>query len=156
MSELLTPKQIARALGISESSLKRWGDRGRLPAIRTAGGHRRLRRTEIVQLVRDGQLTLETPEALGLPPSAGRGQWNLDRAHDATVAALAEGSVDTLRQITFDLFLCGHSLAKVCDHVLAPAMHEIGQQWEGNEVEVYQERRATMMISRVLHHLQQS
>jgi predicted site-specific integrase-resolvase len=28
---LLTPKQVARAIGVSESSLKRWCDKGVLP-----------------------------------------------------------------------------------------------------------------------------
>ncbi|MEM7316581.1 MAG: B12-binding domain-containing protein, partial [Planctomycetota bacterium] len=107
-------------------------------------------------MVREGALNLEVPEALGLPASAGRGQWNLNRAQAATKDALIAGDVDVIRQIAFDLFLCGHSLAKVCDSVLAPAMREIGALWEANDVDVYQERRATLLISRVLHHLQQS
>jgi excisionase family DNA binding protein len=42
VKKLVTPKQVAQAINVSESSLKRWCDQGLLTAIRTAGGHRRL------------------------------------------------------------------------------------------------------------------
>ena len=155
MSQLLTVKQVARALGVSESSLKRWCDDGRVPAVRTAGGHRRLRQDDIVQLVRRGELTLTNPESLGLPPTAGRGQWTVDRASDCAKKALLAGDYEGVRQAVFDLYLCGHSLATICDRVLAPAMWGIGSGWDRAEVDVYEERRATCLTARVLYALQQ-
>jgi len=37
----LSPRELAEALGVSESSLKRWVDAGKIAASRTEGGHRR-------------------------------------------------------------------------------------------------------------------
>ena len=42
MKKLISPKQVARAIGVSESTLKRWCDRGLIPMTKTAGGHRRM------------------------------------------------------------------------------------------------------------------
>ena len=38
MNELVSPKQVAHAMGVSESSLKRWCDQGLIPTVRTAAG----------------------------------------------------------------------------------------------------------------------
>jgi len=40
-------------LGVATSTLRRWGDAGRVPMKRTLGGHRRFAREAIRQLVRD-------------------------------------------------------------------------------------------------------
>ncbi|REJ93532.1 MAG: helix-turn-helix domain-containing protein [Planctomycetota bacterium] len=42
MNDLLTPKQVARAISVSESSIKRWCDRGAIATQYTPGGHRRI------------------------------------------------------------------------------------------------------------------
>ena len=51
LKQVLTPKQVADAIGVSEASLKRWCDKGLIPATRTAGGHRRLPISGVVQQV---------------------------------------------------------------------------------------------------------
>ena len=66
IKELLSPKQVAQALGVSESSLKRWCDQGLIATIRTGGGHRRLALPDVLRFIRDGEHRLVSPEALGL------------------------------------------------------------------------------------------
>ena len=63
----LTPKDLADALGVSESSLKRWCDRGLIPMVRTAGGHRKLPISGVLSFLRETQHELVSPELLGLP-----------------------------------------------------------------------------------------
>lgn len=43
----LTLGQAARYLGVSEPTLRKWTDDGRLPVFRTPGGHRRYLRAEL-------------------------------------------------------------------------------------------------------------
>jgi len=42
VEDSFTPKQVATALQVSESSVKRWCDRGVIRTDRTLGGHRRI------------------------------------------------------------------------------------------------------------------
>jgi excisionase family DNA binding protein len=52
MQNTLSPRELAAAVGVSESSLKRWADEGRVKVARTAGGHRRIELAEAVRFIR--------------------------------------------------------------------------------------------------------
>ena len=67
-SDLVSPKQVARAIGVSESSLKRWCDQGLIETVRTAGGHRKMAIAEVLRYVREQDHNLVSPQILGLPP----------------------------------------------------------------------------------------
>lgn len=53
--ELLTPGQVARMFGVDPKTVTRWAQTGKLDAIRTLGGHRRYRRSEVERLLREGR-----------------------------------------------------------------------------------------------------
>ncbi|WP_146448675.1 MerR family transcriptional regulator [Bythopirellula polymerisocia] len=156
MTKLVTPKQVAQAIGVSESSLKRWCDKGLLATIRTAGGHRRLALDEVFQFLRRSEQELVRPELLGLPSNTGRGEIVLTRAREQIRDALVAGDEDKCRRIVLDLYLAGQTVCEICDRVLAEAFHEIGDHWECGEVSVYRERRACEIGSRLLHELRSS
>ncbi len=44
---LLTPGEVARMFRVDPKTVTRWANSGRLSPIRTLGGHRRYRRSEI-------------------------------------------------------------------------------------------------------------
>ena len=67
MKQVFSPKELARAIGVSESSLKRWADDGLIRVTRTAGGHRRIHIAEAIRFLRETEATLVRPEILGLP-----------------------------------------------------------------------------------------
>lgn len=45
--ELLTPSEVAVLFRVDPKTVTRWARAGRLPAIRTIGGHRRFRASEV-------------------------------------------------------------------------------------------------------------
>lgn len=121
--------------------------------VKTAGGHRRLTLSHVVQFLRQGGHPLIRPELLGLPSNTGQVPTITDRAAPQIVEALTAGDEDQCRRIVFDLYLAGGTIFDICDRVLAPAFEEIGKRWECNEVEVYQERRACGFCLRILAEL---
>ena len=73
---LLSPKDLADAIGVSESSLKRWTDAGRIRASRTDGGHRRIALEDAVRFIREAGVPVVRPELLGMPEMAAAQQDN--------------------------------------------------------------------------------
>ncbi|MBK6463401.1 MAG: helix-turn-helix domain-containing protein [Myxococcales bacterium] len=51
--EELSPREVAKALGVSESAVKRWCDDGLLPFERTPGGHRRVPSHAVLRFARE-------------------------------------------------------------------------------------------------------
>jgi excisionase family DNA binding protein len=43
----LTVREAARIIGVSQPTLRKWTDDGRIPAFKTPGGHRRYLRSEV-------------------------------------------------------------------------------------------------------------
>ena len=150
MEQLLSPKQVARAIDVSESSLKRWCDQGLIPTVRTAGGHRRLPISGVLEFIRQGDHNLVRPDLLGLPATSGLSKRVIERSREALLAALLEGDHDRCRQILLDLYLSPQSIATIGDTVLCPAFELIGKHWECGAAEVYQERRACEVAMRSL------
>src|SRR5687767_7156732 len=94
----LTSRQAARLLGASEASVKRWADGGLLPAVRTAGGHRRFRPEDVAAFGRgrvesgaarvSGVLEVARPEAGGeTAPEGGALDEDLSRLMFETLLA---------------------------------------------------------------------
>jgi excisionase family DNA binding protein len=57
-NELLTPSEVAEMFRVNPKTVTRWARAGRISAVRTLGGHRRFRASEIrraVEEVRDLQ-----------------------------------------------------------------------------------------------------
>ena len=46
-SELLTPGEVAEMFRVNPKTVTRWARAGRLSAVRTLGGHRRFRASEV-------------------------------------------------------------------------------------------------------------
>jgi excisionase family DNA binding protein len=153
VKNLVTPKQVAQAIGVSESSLKRWCDRGLLTTVRTAGGHRRLALDDVFQFLRQSGQHLVRPELLGLPSNTGQSATVIDRARDQIRDALMAGDVDQCRRIVFDLYLAKQSACEICDHLLATAFHDLGDCWARGEMSIYRERRACEIGFTLLHEL---
>jgi methanogenic corrinoid protein MtbC1 len=152
-SDLVSPKQVARAIGVSESSLKRWCDQGLIKTIRTAGGHRKMAIAEVLRYLRERGQALVEPELLGLPALSPRAIAGLTNSRPRFVEALLAGDESVARQIVFDLYLAKHAHSVIFDEVFAVALGEIGNRWASHEVDVYQERRACEVALNILSDL---
>jgi excisionase family DNA binding protein len=67
---LLTPGEVASLFRVDPKTVTRWAAAGRINSIRTPGGHRRFRESEIRDLLRqDGSKPAEAPNASGATPA---------------------------------------------------------------------------------------
>jgi excisionase family DNA binding protein len=149
----LTPKQLAQATGVSESSIKRWCDLGEIATIRTPGGHRRIPLSGAIEFLRGSEHELIAPEALGLPAGTRRRSPPLDNAAELFRIALEANQEDRARQILFELYLKPTPLATIGDRIIGPAFQSIGHRWEAGTLEVFQERRALEITRNLLHEI---
>lgn len=153
MRELLTPKQVARAIRVSESSVKRWCDNGAIPTRYTAGGHRRIPLCGLLDFLKASHYHLADPEVLGLPAAGLRETRSLQASAELLANALLAGDDAHCRQILVELYLAEHSVSAICDGVLAKAFETIGHRWSCGEAEIYQERRGCEIALRNLYEL---
>ena len=54
---LLTPAEVAALFRVDPKTVTRWAKAGKLTAIRTLGGHRRYRQSEVLGLLKANQNT---------------------------------------------------------------------------------------------------
>lgn len=99
---LLSVSAAARMLGVSPSSLRSWAAEGRVPHLRTPGGHRRFRREELEQWL---------AERGGSPPAPQQ------RQHE-----LVPTRVERLPDVADDLLASGNGMLVTFDEELERAL----------------------------------
>jgi len=145
MRTYLSPKEVAEAIGVSESSIKRWADSGRIRVSRTAGGHRRISRVEAIRFVRDNRISVIHPALLGMPDVASLGP---DLPPDELLADqfyefLESGQRTRARGLVLSLYLQGMPVAAICDGPIRESMHRLGELWLHSDEGIFVEHRAT-------------
>ncbi|MEM7454954.1 MAG: B12-binding domain-containing protein [Planctomycetota bacterium] len=148
-----SPRIVAKAIGVSESSLKRWCDQGLIQTSRTAGGHRRLKRSEVIRFVREQNISVAEPEVIGLPALTNGAADNEEALVELLRDALVSGKEVVARQLIFNLFVSGWELYRIFDDVIGRAFEMIGEMWEANQIDIYRERYAGEITMNVLREL---
>lgn len=153
MRQVFSPRQVARAIGASESSIKRWCDRGVLPTIKTAGGHRRLPIAGILDFVRTENHQLAHPEILGLPSDLGNVPHSIEEAEQRFKQSLVQGDYAESRRLVLQLFLAQTPIGRMFDRVFAPTFHSMGEDWCDGNLEIFEERRGCELATRLIYEL---
>lgn len=154
MKSILTPRQVADAIGVSESSVKRWVDLGHIAATRTAGGHRRIAGSEAVRYIREHALAVQRPDLLGLPsaPTEAAVGEDEDRG-ERLFRYLRSGDAAEAHSLILSSYLEGSSVAQLVDGPLTHAMERIGELWVSNPSGIFWEHRATQIAFESLSRL---
>ena len=153
MDKLLSPKQVAEAIGASESSMKRWCDQGLIKTVKTAGGHRQIPVHEALRFVREQNHAVVEPHILAMTATTDRKARRIEGTAERLTEALLSNNEPACHAIVFDMFLAGESVSRIFDDVVATAFRDIGDKWECHEAEVYQERSSCQIMLRLLHEL---
>jgi len=151
---LLSPRELADVMGVSESSVKRWADDGSLRARRTAGGHRRIAVPDAVRFIRETGAAVVRPHVLGLPEVAGI----IERAgsgndEEALFEWLRDGDARDVRGLLQARYLEGAALSALIDGPVRGAMQRLGELWLQGEAGIFEEHRATDVLLAALRRL---
>jgi excisionase family DNA binding protein len=151
-SQYISTARAARSLGVSVSTVKRWVDEGILPAEKTAGGHRKLLRAEVLSMARKGAIPHDDMAELVLAPNR-RKSLDLENFRQALHAALIRGDGADVRTLVARAYRDGLPLESLADRAISPVMEKIGHQWELAEIEVWHEHRSTLLVAAALFDL---
>lgn len=143
--------QVALALGVSVTTVKRWVDDDVLPAHRTAGGHRKLLLADVVRLVRAGNL----PQAdlSRLVPQPARRPLDADTVRRQLADAAAATDPDLIRAAIHAGYRGGLAVETLGDAVIAPVLADVGHGWATGTTTVMGEHRVTQACVSALYEL---
>ena len=151
-TQYISTMRAADALGVSISTVKRWVDDGILPAHRTAGGHRKLLRAEVLALVRQGGLPIRDMTGLSIA-SFGEQLLDLQTVAAALFTAVLEGDGIEVSALIRRAYHSGAAIETLADQVIAPVMRRLGHDWEMARIDVWQEHRGTQLCAAALYEL---
>lgn len=159
MVRTLSTSEFAKALGVSDSSVRRLADAGELEIHRTRGGHRRIPVSEAVRYIRDTHTHVQKPELLGLevaPQLIHAEEVDVPSAAARMLQVLEEGHASAVIGLMQWLYASGMSIAELCDGPIATAMTQIGERWPHDKRAIFIEHRATILCCRALNQLRLS
>lgn len=152
ISSLLSTKQVAQALGVSVTTVKRWVDDGILPAHRTAGGHRKLLMADVVRIARTGNLP--QVDMSHLLPKVNLAVIDTDVLLQQLFTAFQMHEWEQVRHVLLNAYRSGMPIESISDFVIAPAMLHVGHEWiHGGATTVSQEHLITQAMVGTLYEL---
>ncbi len=148
--KFLSPRDLALAVGASESSLKRWIDDGRVRVLRTAGGHRRIPLAEAVRFIRKYHHQVLRPDLLGIPADAhGPDPHGADRL----LRALTAGDAPAVHALLANAYLARGSVAELADAMICPALCQLGEPWSDADDGIVIEHQSIDVLLQVVPRL---
>jgi len=150
--QYISTADVARALGVGVSTVKRWVDEGILPAHKTAGGHRKLLLSDVLRLARESDFPRLDLSGLQFVAES-KGSLEPDVLLQKLLAALRRGECDAVRSLIHGAYQSGIAIETLADFVIAPAMRQLGHEWEIGRIEVLHEHRATQICTAALYEL---
>lgn len=141
----LSPRDLARSLGVSESSVKRWVDDGALAAMRTAGGHRRIALAEAVRFVRETGAPVVRPDLIvgTAAPVERFDAAKIQGVGERLFTLLVGDDAPAARALLQALYVAGWPVATICDGPMRFALERIGTLWHHGPTGIVVEHRAT-------------
>ena len=139
----LKTQQLADALGVSTSSIKRWVDNGAIEATKTTGKHRLVALSSALKFAREGKYPTDSLLALSEMP-------RVPEINDAVVHLLVEavkaGEGRRASNLVAAAFQSNRDAAHLADSLICPAMTQIGQLWLIGAIDIYEEHQATQIL----------
>ncbi len=135
-----TPPELARRLGVNESTVKRWIDRGMLEASVTSGGHRRIREEHLRAFIEKNPKLRAKSYALRRFHKAKELGWEQYFSLQRT------GEFRRARTYLETSFVASGNIRLVLEQIVAPTLREIGEAWIRGELDILDEHRMSFCV----------
>lgn len=143
---LLKTRQVAKALGVSGATVKRWVDAGLIRASRTVGKHRLVPLSEVERMrleLGGDRKPIELADSLDNSAKDGEDWWVVETLTEL----LRAGKSAEARRLLRNLSRSRLDAAGLADRVVAPVMERIGHGWMVGSLDVYQEHVASSVLA---------
>lgn len=155
----MTTSEVAQMLGVTETTVKRWGNDGLLRCVRTPGGHRKFLLRDVAAFADAHGLSL----AGLLPPPMNKQQFEelalgISLHEHARIASvlfdeLLQADREGVHELLTYLVTNGLALPVIVDEVIQPAFRRIGELWKLGKLGVNQEHAASYILQEALSRL---
>lgn len=155
-ANMVSTKEVAAMLHVTETTIKRWADEAVLSCIKTAGGHRKFLLKDIMSFAESNGYTISGSHP---PPMSQRQMEQLQTGvytqNYAKVAHVLKEEVlqadrEGLATLLLYLYKQHIPLPVVLDEVIRPSFDEIGREWENGSLGVDKEHEASHAIAEAL------
>jgi len=154
----LTTRQLARMWQVSEATVKRWADAGRLHPARTLGGHRRFALSEVLRFQNEQGLDVTRQARKAMRISAlpvEREILDEEAVAGQFFDAIVRGQEATAAGVLLASYVDQLPLVKILDVAVTKAMRRIGNLWHCGEVTVADEHLSTQTATRAVETLRE-
>ncbi len=152
----LSTQDVASMIAVTESTVKRWADEGRIPCHRTLGGHRKFLLKDILAFAERNAY----PLVGGSAPPLSKHQAEilefsvLTKNYHKISQLLYDEALQGDRQGLYELlsYLTRSRVAfsTLADEIIRPAMVRIGEEWMQGKLEINREHLASNAIVEAL------
>ena len=154
----ISTREVADLLTVTDTTIKRWTNSGRLKCVKTLGGHRKYLLNEVENFAKENNISITgvtTPLRKDQLEQLGFALYtkNMDKAADIIMEEALQGDREGAFEALMYLVKNRMKLADIVDDIIRPAMERIGYLWETQKLGIEQEHLATDTIKTALSRL---
>lgn len=152
----LSTKEVSMLLNVTETTVKRWAESGRIPCSKTLGGHRKFKLNDIIIFAESNSY----PITGIIPPSLSKKQMenlefalytkNYGKISEIFKDEALQGDRAGIEKLLTYLYKNQVPFITIIDEVLHPALVRIGELWQYGTIEVNQEHRSSAAVKEAL------
>lgn len=156
MKTQLSTKEVASLLNITETTVKRWSEAGKLPCTKTLGGHRKFYINDILKFAEENSFPIT---GVIPPPLSSKQLKNLEfgvytknyqLVADIFKIEALQGDKAGLENLLLYLYRNHVQFTTIIDEVLHPALARIGELWQEKTIDVDQEHLSSTAVKEAL------
>ncbi len=155
-TEFLSPQKVSELLQVSCSTIKRWVDEGRLRAIKTMGGHRKILTSDVLKVARENgwhhiNLNMVQTHSTSLDSI----EEDCDIASTRLYEDIRAYDHEKLRETLLGAHKAGINSAEIGDKIVLPALKLLGEDLKGGKIDVCAAHHGTQGVLAALIEIRQ-